>query len=183
MRTHTDVQKSKLLFSQAVQCASTSYLSTPAPVLLHPLLPLLLCVSLPEMNNVDPSLFCMNRVIPWIRFSLRTGEPQAYLQALPSNLHSLSVLLIRRPWTRRHSNCSQLLQISHFIPPLWHILICVSPAFLFSPKVIFPLSLHLHHFPFSAHHLPRHHKCVFLSTQFIVRNTSNEGRLKGRVNN
>lgn len=120
IHTHTHkihVQKSKLIFYQPVQCASKSQISTPAPILLHPFLSLSLCFSLPELNNVDPSLFCMNRAIPWMGFSLRTGEPQAYLQALPSNLHSPSVLLIRRPWTRRHSNCSQLLQISHFIPP------------------------------------------------------------------
>lgn len=99
-------------------------------------LPLPLCFSLPEMNNVDPSLFCMNRAIPWMRFSLRTGEPQAYLRALPSNLHSPSVLLIRRPWTRRHSNCRQLLPISHFVPPLWHILISFFFSTFFSPSHI-----------------------------------------------
>ena len=40
-------------------------------------------------------MFCMNRAIPWVRSSLRTAEPRAYLRALPSNLHSPSVLLIK----------------------------------------------------------------------------------------
>lgn len=170
------MQKSKLLFSQAVQLPSHHLHLCSHFYSIH----FSCCFSVthsPRWIMQTPSLFCMNGAIPWIRFSLRTGEPQAYLQALPSNLHSPSVLLIRRPWTRRHSNCSQLLQISHFIPPLWHILIFVSPTF-FSP---FHLH-HLHRFTICAHHL-HHHKRVFLSIQFIVRNRGGEGKLKGRVNN
>lgn len=37
----------------------------------------------------------MNRTIPWMRLSLRTAEPQACLQAIPSNLHSPPLILIR----------------------------------------------------------------------------------------
>lgn len=133
--------------------------------------------SLTQMNNVDPLLFGMNRANPWMSFSLRTGEPQAYLQALPSNLHSPSVLLIRRPWTRRHSNCSQLLQIPHFIPPLWHIPIFVFPTcFLHKSNNLF----HLGGFSFRAHHPLQHYNCMFSSAR---RNRCNDGRLKGRVNN
>lgn len=86
---------------------------SPTQLLLHPFLSLPLCVSLLEMNNVDTLIVLYEQIpIPWMRLSLRTGEPQTYLQALPSNLHYPSVVLIRRPWTRRHSNCSWLLQIS-----------------------------------------------------------------------
>lgn len=78
----------------------------------------------------------MNTAIPWMRFSPRTREPQACLQARPSNLHSPSVLLISRLWTRRHSNFTQLLQISHFAPPLWQTLVFF-PQRSFPPRVTF----------------------------------------------
>lgn len=123
-----------------LNCCFTKQLSVPPNLISPPPLPfysirssLSVSMFLTQLNNVDPSLFCTNRAIPWMGFSLRTGEPQAYLQALPSNLHSPSVLLIRRLWTRRHSNCSQLLQISHFIPPRWYILVFLTC----SPQVRF----------------------------------------------
>lgn len=102
----------------------------------------------------------MNRAIPWMRFSRWTGKPWAYLRALPSNLHFPSVLLIRRPRTKRPRNCSQSLKIFQILfLPCDTSLSSLSLHF-FSPSHFF-LFFYLCRFPFLTYHVLHLHIYVF----------------------